>query len=590
MIDPGGFYEDRLKELTSALTKLDAALMMLGMLRLFVFLALVAAAYLLFGNTPAWLICIIPGLGAFIYLILRHKNLAAERRKVTALLQINSTEMAVLNRKYLQLPDGHVFRNPSHFYSEDIDLFGPGSFFQYCNRSMLEQGREILAGKLTSNNIDGIMEKQEAIRELSEMPVWRQEFSASASMVKVEMTHKEVIQWLNGHIAFVPTMMTFLPLLFTGISIALWSAYLMDLLSGWYPVWWLVLGLGITGRFFQRINVLYANTTKAHNTFVQYEVLIRELGKAVFRSEVLHRMKGDLEQEIKPSSGILNKFSRLLSLLDNRNNPIMGMVLNGLMLWDLYFCLRIEKWMAEHRDKVAGYFEVIASFDAYNSLGNFAFNHPDYTYPVISKNSVAVAATDAGHPLISSKVQVLNSLEIKTSEYYVITGANMAGKSTFLRTLSLLIVMANAGLPVYASAMSYRPVKLISSMRTSDSLANEESYFFSELKRLKFIVDALADDTYFVVLDEILKGTNSTDKAIGSKKFLERLTSSGSTGLIATHDLSLCEVAERNPGVKNFYFDAEVIQNELHFDFKLKEGVCKNMNASFLLKKMNIIP
>ena len=164
-----------------------------------------------------------------------------------------------------------------------------------------------------------------------------------------------------------------------------------------------------------------------------------------------------------------------------------------------------------------------------------------------------------------------------------------SGKSTFLRTVSLGIVMANTGLPVCASSFIYTPIKLITSMRTSDSLNDDESYFFSELKRLKFIVDQIQKDTYFIVLDEILKGTNSTDKANGSKKFIEKLVASNSTGLIATHDLSLCKVSDNYEEVNNFYFDAEIINNELYFDYTLKSGVAQNMNASFLLKKMKIV-
>jgi DNA mismatch repair ATPase MutS len=169
----------------------------------------------------------------------------------------------------------------------------------------------------------------------------------------------------------------------------------------------------------------------------------------------------------------------------------------------------------------------------------------------------------------------------------------MAGKSTFLRTVSLAIIMANAGLPVCANNFRYTPIKLITSMRTSDSLTDDESYFFSELKRLKMIIERVQQTEkpgdYFIILDEILKGTNSTDKAIGSRKFVERLVKLGAMGIIATHDLSLCEIAKDLQEVKNHYFDAEIIDNELHFDYTFKDGICKNMNASFLLKKMEII-
>ena len=165
----------------------------------------------------------------------------------------------------------------------------------------------------------------------------------------------------------------------------------------------------------------------------------------------------------------------------------------------------------------------------------------------------------------------------------------MAGKSTFLRTVSLQIVMANLGMPVCATTCNYNPIKLITSMRTTDSLNDDESYFFSELKRLQFIVNEIKTDKYFIILDEILKGTNSTDKAIGSRKFIQKLVKSKSTGIIATHDLSLCEVAEELPQVENHYFDAEIIEDQLYFDYKFKDGICQNMNASFLLKKMNIV-
>ena len=194
-----------------------------------------------------------------------------------------------------------------------------------------------------------------------------------------------------------------------------------------------------------------------------------------------------------------------------------------------------------------------------------------------------------GHPLLKTKQRIDNNFTIENQQFFIITGANMAGKSTFLRTVSLSIIMANIGLPVCAISLDYSPIKLITSMRTSDSLADDESYFFSELKRLKFIVEKIKDEDYFIILDEILKGTNSTDKAIGSKKFVQKLVASNSTGIIATHDLSLCEIEKELDEVENYYFDAEIIKDELHFDYKLKDGICKNMNASFLLKKMDIV-
>ena len=209
----------------------------------------------------------------------------------------------------------------------------------------------------------------------------------------------------------------------------------------------------------------------------------------------------------------------------------------------------------------------------------------EYIYPQVSNDSSTLIAKKLGHPLLRKDKLVANDISINDEEFFIITGANMAGKSTFLRTVALNIVMANCGLPVSAEEFSYRPIKLISSMRTSDSLQNDESYFFSELKRLKFIVDKIKSDKYFIILDEILKGTNSKDKAEGSKKFIEKLVSSKSTGIIATHDLSLCVLANEIVEVKNHYFDAQIIDDELFFDYTFKDGICQKYERLFLVEK-----
>jgi DNA mismatch repair ATPase MutS len=250
---------------------------------------------------------------------------------------------------------------------------------------------------------------------------------------------------------------------------------------------------------------------------------------------------------------------------------------------------RIENWVDTYKNNVEKWFEVITFFDAHNSYGNYIFNHTEYVFPKIIKQNTTIKTVSLGHPLLKKEKRVDNDFMIEDNQFFIITGANMAGKSTFLRTVSLSIVMSNVGLPVCAKKFDYQPIKLITSMRTDDSLSEDTSYFFSELKRLKFIVEAIKKERYFIILDEILKGTNSKDKAIGSKKFVEKLVKSKATGIIATHDLSLCEIASELPQVKNHFFDAQIINDELYFDYSFKEGICKNMNASFLLKKMAIV-
>ncbi|MEM7381891.1 MAG: DNA mismatch repair protein MutS, partial [Bacteroidota bacterium] len=545
--------------------------------------------YFFFGQKIIFYPLLVGSLILFIYLVSRHADLRYLKDKWQKLLQINRLEIEVLQRNFHQLPDGAEFVNPKHHFSSDIDLFGRGSFYQYCNRTALKLGSESLATMLTDNNISRIPDKQEAIRELAGMAEWRQEFSATAGMIKAETTYDIIVKWMRQYSNFVPRAFAWIPFVFGTLSSGVITAYSFDLISGWGLVAWFFLGLGINGQYLKKISKLSTDTSKILSTFQQYEKLTVMVEKQSFESKRLQEKQALVLREGETASGILKRFSRLLNALDQRNNIIIGILANAFLLRDLWLCLKIENWIKSHASEVEDWFQAIAFFDASISLGNFAFNHPEYHFPEIAKGDILLKTSDAAHPLLDPERRITNDVEIRKGQFFIITGANMAGKSTFLRTIGLQIVMGNMGLPVCAGKSIYSPIRLISSMRTTDSLTDDESYFFSELKRLKFIVDEIGEDIYFVLLDEILKGTNSTDKARGSRKFLEQLVRSGSTGMIATHDLSLCEVAEDHQEVANYYFDAEIENDELHFDYKFKEGICQNMNASFLLKKMKVI-
>ncbi len=584
------FYKKEIAKYQNKLAIIKKQLFVSSMLRLLIFCVAAVAVYFLYGNTKVVLAVIIVTVIVFLYLVTRHTTLQKRRDKIKALITINEIEIEVLNRNFHHLPEGKEFKNPLHAYSQDIDLFGRGSFYQYANRTALKHGSKALAALFNENNIQNIKEKQDAIEELSRMAKWRQEYSAIATLTKTETSTDVIQKWLSTYIPFVPKIMQYIPLVFSMLSIGVLGMYFLDILPETALIIWLFVGLAITAFFTRKITQLGTNASKVQNTFAQYNQLLTIIENTDFESSLLQEKKKEILSDSKKTSTVIHEFSRHLSALDQNNNVVHLIFGNGLFLRGLASCFKIEKWIAMHGKSVEKWFNVIAFFDAYNSLGNYAFNHPKYTYPIIEENSNTVLnAKNAGHPLLNPKNTILNTIGIQKEQFFIITGANMAGKSTFLRTVSLQIVMANLGLPVCAEEVIYSPIKLITSMRTTDSLTDDESYFFSELKRLKYIVDEIQLDRYFIVLDEILKGTNSTDKAIGSRKFIEKLVRSKSTGIIATHDLSLCEVSEELKQVKNYYFDAEIIDNELHFDYIFKNGICKNMNASFLLKKMQIV-
>ncbi len=589
MTDPAQFYNAQLKEHQAILLTLKNKLNLSSTLRLAVFIGIAIGLYFTFGNWIFFMGILLLGIGAFVVLVTRHSKLRYDRDITEKLIAINETELRVKNRDYHDLPTGSSYQDGLHFYSQDIDLFGRGSFFQYLNRTALDSGSSVLAGLLKENVIADISEKQKAIQELSKLPEWRQHFSAVASLVHTEVSVTTVTKWLATYKAFIPKGTKIGTRVFSILSIIAIALYFLGFIHGGLVIGWFVIGLAIVGRFVKKINLLSSHTGKIQSTFDQYYKLLALLEEQEFVSSMLSRKRTQIITTSQKASQVVHTFSKHLDALDQRMNILVGIFTNGLFLRDLAIVSDMEMWIDTHHKEVAQWFEVIAFFDAYNSLGNYGFNHPSHTYPEITDTQNTIQAIGTTHPLLNPETAILNDITIDREQFFIITGANMAGKSTFLRTVALQIVMSNIGLPVCAKNASYTPIKLITSMRTTDSLTDDESYFFSELKRLKFIVDEIKKDRYFIILDEILKGTNSTDKAIGSRKFVDKLVHSKSTGIIATHDLSLCEASDDLPQVKNYYFDARIENDELYFDYTFKEGICQNMNASFLLKKMKIV-
>ena len=584
------YYHNHLEKYQTEAKNLYKKMTGLSTLRLFIFLVTGFGIYFFFSQ---WQIAVsigVFGVVIFIYLLSKYTDIKKQREFNKALVVINNDEIKIASGDFHDRDEGLQFQDPSHFYSLDIDLFGRGSFFQFINRTTINEGTHQLVNALKANNIDDIESRQEAIKELISKPQWRQYYSATSNLVAVETPAEHIIKWLKNHKTFLPKVMSWLPMVFGLASILLFVFTVLELVTNQALIgYWLFLGLGITSRYLKKINILASNTSKVKDTFRQYASLLDLIENESFSSELLKQKQKQIQSGDKKASEIFKAFSKSLDALDNRNNLIGAIFGNGYFLTDIKNSYQIEQWISQYNNKVSDWFEVVSFFDAYNSLGNYGYNHSEFVFPEIVKAGSVIKAEHLGHPLLNKDKRVDSDLTIENEQFFIVTGANMAGKSTFLRTVSLHIVMANVGLPICAKSSQYSPVKLITSMRTSDSLTDDSSYFFSELKRLKFIVDAIQKEPYFIILDEILKGTNSTDKAIGSRKFVEKLVASNATGIIATHDLSLCEISKTLDDVKNYYFDAEIINDELHFDYTLKEGVCQNMNASFLLKKMEIV-
>ncbi len=589
MQHPKNYYQGQLEIFRLLLKKQKKRSYYVSLLRLLVFILLVYFLYFYHQSLGQVLLILLLWMPVFLFLISKNAGLAQQINKTKQLIAINETELEVLKGDYSNLPDGAQFINPQHDYSYDIDLFGKASFFQYLNRSFKKTVQNVLYKLLTANRIDDIVAKQQAIKDLADRPDWRQNFMATSRMVADKLSQKKIETVLQKHQFFTQPILFYGSLLFSFLSLGVIAGFYLDFIATKFLIYWLLAGLTLVGIFAKKIHRLYQELDLVMPAVTAYVDLLQLIENEGFKSEFLNQKKQVLYRNHKPASRMLKALVNLYQQKEMTQNMIVKLIGNALFLSDLILSYRLEKWFGNYNQFVGDWLESVDFFEAYIALGNFGFNHQDYCYPELVDTAIQIESQGLGHPLIPESKRINNDFRIKSHEFFIITGANMAGKSTFLRTVSLAIVMANMGLPVSAKTFVYRPIKLLTSMRTSDSLEAESSYFFSELKRLQYIVNQIQKDDYFIVLDEILKGTNSKDKAVGSQQFLERLTHSKATGIIATHDLSLCVLEEKYSQIKNYFFDADIRQDELYFDYKLKTGICQNMNASFLLKKMHII-
>ena len=519
-------------------------------------------------------------------------RLSTRKKLLEELLNINLSELNALQGDISCYGSGEQYTDPEHSYTSDLDIFGKSSLFQYLNRTCINSGKQCLAGWLTSpTNPEIILDRQQAVAELSDRLDWRQEFYASGRLSKeTDQDYEDLVSWLSTR----PMMLgnrvyRILLILLPFLSIS--SLVLCFWLIPWnIPVTFILIQFAILGWNLRRINHHHNQVSRKFDLLVKYADLIR-LIEQEFTADKLKTLQEELLINGISAGQQLRSLARMVVDFDRRLNMIMGVVLNGLLMWDLQCILRLERWKKNNARHLPGWFAVIGEFEALNSLATYRFNVPDAVFPVPSTEGPLIDAQSLAHPLIPGGENVPNDILIDHfGQFLLITGSNMAGKSTFLRTVGVSLVLASAGAPVLARKMLFRPMEIFTSMRVRDSLSSRESTFYAELKRLRKIIQAHEQGRQcLVLLDEILKGTNSRDKHFGSEMFIRQLIDLDSAGLIATHDLELSKMETEFPEhISNHCFEVQIEKEEFIYDYKLRSGVCKTMNATELMKKMGI--
>ena len=571
-------YQHIAEEGRSELNKVQNKIYRIGSLRLLLFVAGIAGVIYFWSS--GWIVLtgiIAVTLLPFILLIKYHNRLFHRKDYLEKKIAINEQELSALNYDTSSFEDGAEFIDPAHLYSYDLDVFGPHSLFQYINRTCTQLGKSLLANWLGTHleNKKEIESRQEAIRELAPELNFRQEFRILGLLYKGKAADEDELKaWAKSPSVFRKNIFfRMLPLLAGGINIlciALAIAGIIPLTV--FGILWLCFVFA-SFCFTGKITKMQAVYGKKLQILATYANLLRLMENQPMKSPILKEVREWIGDGKQTASHSIQRLSKLMNELDQRNNAYIYATLNGLFFWEIRQIIRIEGWKEQYASELPRWLTAIAHMDALCSLATFAYNHPDYSYPTITTRSFSLRATSMGHPL-------MNRDNVYT----------MAGKSTYLRTVGINYLLACIGTPVCARSMELYPVQLITSLRTSDSLNDNESYFFAELKRLKLIIDKLqAGEELFIILDEILKGTNSMDKQKGSLALIKQFMTLQANGIIATHDLMLGTLADIYPDdIRNYRFEADIAGNELTFSYRLREGVAQNMNACFLMKKMGI--
>ena len=589
------YYTRDIRQQQEKLAKLKQNILTVSIIRLLLVLAGVLCIYLFWWNFWEILASLLVTILVFLFVVKKHDKLFRKKDYMETAINYNSNELKAIDYDFSPFDGAGERISSQHHYSLDLDVFGDKSLFQSINRCCTSYGKKLLAERFENPLTNGadITKNQEAVLELSKKPEVAKHFIVTGQLTSSKesdlMEMREFVQspsLLSAHkirkiLIYAVPVCWILYFILLGTGILSVNTLALPVIAG--------LVLGECKR--KKIDKLQLLVGKKEEIFSSYSELINIIVSEKVESELLQDIQNRFYKENQPAYEIIRKLSKLLGDLDARFNIFARVVLNTIFLWDIRKSLAIDSWKQKYASCLVQWIEALGEYDALTSLGMFACNHPDYVYPEIAEKYFVFEAKGLGHPLMHRDVCIKNDVIIPSNPYFmIVTGANMAGKSTYLRTLGVNYLLACTGAPVCAVSFKLYPASLVTSLRTSDSLSNNESYFFAELKRLQMIINELNEGKeLFIILDEILKGTNSVDKQKGSLALVQQFLSLNTCGIIATHDLLLGSLADKFPEtIKNFRFEADITGDELTFSYKLRPGIAENMNACFLMQKMGI--
>lgn len=585
-------YEKRIEEYSSALKRLKRDYNIISALRLVVSLSILFFIYYAYsiGSISFGIILFLLNSILFLYLAKVHEGIVNKISKREALIDVNKKEILRLEGKWREFNDlGEEYLDNKHPFINDLDIFGKNSLFQWINETGTVYGREKLSHLLKLEelpNKEEILLRQEALKELSKKVDFRHEFIASLKDKKGKK-EKYLGEWLKENSKSISPLLNIFRIIMPVINIGITILVGMNIISWQILLISLVISYGIlklgNKEVIKGLNI-FEDLKYRIKTYVEALELIE---KENFQSNIIQSIKSNLDMNGKSSSKELKSLEKITSWLYDRGNAFY-LLLNCYLLWDYQILSKLEKWKSSNKDEFDKWMISLGDFEALVSLAGFTYNNHGWATPKIN-DDYTLKGKNLSHPMLGEK-GVGNSFDInKDKRVILITGSNMSGKSTFLRTVGFNCILAYLGLPVKGENFEAPILKVYTCMRTGDNLEESISSFYAEILRIKIIVEGVKrGEKILFLLDEIFKGTNSLDRHEGAEILINQLLEGNTLGLVSTHDFELCDMEKKDSTIQNYNFREYYENNKLKFDYILRKGVSQTRNARYLMKMAGI--
>ncbi len=606
-------YKSKTQQYGATVAKLSQDLNNLSVFRLLTFVGSIALiVFLANAKLPTALLVVVPvcvlGFGSVLN---QYNSVFRAKQQAVFLQEINAQEILRQENKLSDFPTGQSFINRDHNYASDFDVFGSHSLFQLINRTTTESGQIMLAAWLSEPASEAVIsERQTAVKELTPNLEWRQNFQASGMhFTNAKSDYSILLNWIEQPVHLVKSKIKYIiiSILLSALAISALTYFLMhlvDVLHYEQPfsvkfIVPLVVCLFGNKYFLKRVKPIAEDIVKntQQNTKILggYQSLIRQIEAENFSANLLRTTQAVFSHNDYSAAKEISRLKKILEIFQQKGSKntfenTFYPILNIFFFLDIYLIILTEQWKARNGTFVRKWADAVSEFEVLSSLAGFAYSNPSFNYPEITSEPYQIRFEKLGHPLIPKEKRICNDFSLEgRGEITMITGSNMAGKSTFLRSVGVNLILALMGAPCCARSGQISRMKIFTSMRTQDNLQEGVSSFYAELKRIEQLLKLVeSGEAVFFLLDEMFKGTNSEDRYKGGASLIRQLHDLNAFGIISTHDLDLAKLTARHTTVTNFSFNSKINADEIVFNYQLTAGICTDFNASELMKRSGI--